>query len=362
MKLLIAGGGTGGHVFTGIALAQELQSRGTENQIVFVGTEKGLESRLVPQAGFRLLTIDIFGFKGLSWAKKIRCLVFLPRSFFQSLMIILREKPDRMIGVGGYASFPLIVIGSLLGITTAIIEQNSVPGLANKVLGRFAKRVFLAFSITRKYFRSNRCLLTGNPVRREVLSHAQTTTFKKMSDTKTQKTLHILIFGGSLGALAIDQALMAAGPLLKDIAEKIEVRHQTNGKLLSDLQTTYQEAGIKAQVEKFFDDMGSLYVWADLIFCRAGAISVSEIATLGKPAVFIPFPFATDNHQEANARSLTDHGAGMLLLDVDLNGKKVSQIIRQNIEDRGHFVDMGDQALRFSSQRAAQTLVDALSF
>lgn len=362
MKLLIAGGGTGGHVFTGIALAQELQSRGADNQIVFVGTQKGLESRLVPQAGFRLETIDIVGFKGLSFAAKIRCLLFLPRSFFQSLKIIFREKPDSIVGVGGYASFPLIVLGSLLGISTAIVEQNSVPGLANKLLGRWVGRVFLAFAGTQKYFRSNRCLLTGNPVRREVLANAQKATFEKMKAAEADKTFHILVFGGSLGALAIDQAMMAACPFLKDLAAKIQVRHQTNGKLLSELRESYRAAGIHATVEKFFDDMGSLYVWADLIFCRAGAISVSEIASLGKAAVFIPFPFATDNHQEANARSLTDAGAGILLLDGNLSGEKVAEIIRQNLENQRHLVDLGNKSLKYSSLRAAQTMVDALSF
>jgi UDP-N-acetylglucosamine--N-acetylmuramyl-(pentapeptide) pyrophosphoryl-undecaprenol N-acetylglucosamine transferase len=349
---MIAGGGTGGHVFTGIAVARELLSRNAKDHICFVGTERGLESRLVPQAGFLLRTTPVFGLKGLGLKSKLKSLGTLPQSFFSSLKILFQEKPDLVLGVGGYASGPIILLASLLRIPTALVEQNSVPGLTNRILGRFVRKVFLAFANAQKYFPREKCVITGNPIRRELFESAQ----KKMKKDKNSD-FSLLVFGGSQGARKIDQSLLDAAPLLK--GAKFHLTHQSNGPLMEDLKKTYKQHEIDAQVVKFIDEMGQAYNQADLVICRAGAISVTEISVLGKPAVFIPFPHATDNHQEANARSLTDHGAGVLLLDRDCTGERLAQIIREFMDNPEKRKEMSQKAFHYARPRAARDIVDS---
>lgn len=351
MKLLVAGGGTGGHVFTGIALAREWVERGADFSVVFVGTQKGLEVELVPKAGFRLECIPVYGFKRLSAAKKIRALLILPVSFLRAFALLWREKPDVVIGVGGYASLPVVIAASLMGIPTTIIEQNSVPGLANRLIGGWAGRIFLAFESARRFFSKDKCLWTGNPVRRELIPEA-------LSGSHERNRFTVFVFGGSQGAKRLDQAALDAIPLLKKNAAQLRVIHQCKSELREPLMEAYKAAGLEAEVLPFIHAMGKVYGQADLVVCRSGALSTAEIATLGKPAVLVPYPFAADDHQMANARALSDSGAALLVADQDLSGTRLADLILSLMADEGRRREISRRALHFSSARSAQKIMD----
>ena len=356
MKILIAGGGTGGHVFTGLAIVQELLSRKGQHKVCFVGSPQGIENKIIPKTGHPLKTIHVLGLKGMSWPQKMKGLFTLPRSFWDSLAILLREKPDVILGVGGYASGPIILLGALLRIPTAIIEQNSIPGFANRLLSYWVKKIFLAFDKTKKYFPRDKCLVTGNPVRKELFSQNGS---KNQKNNQQNIKFHILVFGGSQGARRIDRAMQDTVPHLKDIQDEITILHQSRGDGVSNLSKIYHNHGLDAKVVKFIDDMKEAYEQADLVVCRAGALSVSEIATLGKAAILVPYPFAADNHQEENAKALAEKNAAILLLDRELSGRKLSDTIHEYFYSKEKRQELTHNILHFSSYRAAQTIVDS---
>ena len=304
--VLIAGGGTGGHLFPGLALADSFKELGSE--IHFAGSSQGIEVRAVPREGYPLHLIPVRGIKGRGLLRKVMGLFMLPAAFFASWRLLRRLRPGLVVGVGGYASGPVVWTARLLGYRTAILEQNTVPGLTNRKLGRRVRRVYITFPESAKYFPEKAVRNLGNPVRRSIVE-----SLSGEPVTAGDGPLRVFIFGGSQGARAINELFMAAAPRLA--AMGVQIRHQTGAADRERQEAAYRAAGVDAQVDDFIHDMAGAYAAADVVVCRAGATTCSELAIAGKPAIFIPYPHATDNHQEHNARSLVQTGAAILLLE-----------------------------------------------
>lgn len=352
MKLLIAGGGTGGHLFPGIAIAEELLSRDSTHQVLFAGTQKGLEALIVPKRGYPLQFISISGFSGKSFFEKLKVVFLIPISFFQSFFILRKFRPDVVLGVGGYASFPVLFMAFLLRIKTAIQEQNFKPGLTNSLLSYLADTIFVSFEATQAYLPPEKVLVTGNPVRKF-----------KIKEIPSNKKFTIFILGGSQGSHSLNRALLEALLYLEPIKNELHLIHQTGKKDYSWVRTTYfdhhWEVG-EAEIYDFIEDMDEMYARADFIICRAGASTVSELALLGKAALFVPFSFAAHNHQEENARLLEKEGAARLLLDWQLNGSTLAKEIKSALEHPRELEEMRKKILPFSRPYAAKTIVDEL--
>jgi UDP-N-acetylglucosamine--N-acetylmuramyl-(pentapeptide) pyrophosphoryl-undecaprenol N-acetylglucosamine transferase len=315
MKLLIAGGGTGGHLFPAVALAEQWQARFPGEEILFVGTNNPMEMTALAKRGYNHVGIPVEGLKGRGLWRQIRSLVRIPKAFFQALGIIRRFDPFVVVGVGGYASGPVILAAKFLGKKVVIHEQNMIPGLTNQMLARFADRICISFPDTMRLFKSSKVVVTGNPVRSNILAtkekHGKADGFK------------VLVVGGSQGAHAINCRVVEALGHLKN-PEKMSFVHQTGEKDVGWVRRAYQDRGLAAAVEAFIEEMPDAYRWADVVICRAGATTVAELTAMGKPAIFIPFPFAADNHQERNARYVEKSGGGEVLLERDLDGKTLA--------------------------------------
>jgi UDP-N-acetylglucosamine--N-acetylmuramyl-(pentapeptide) pyrophosphoryl-undecaprenol N-acetylglucosamine transferase len=353
MRLLIAGGGTGGHLFPGVALAEELRARDPDAQIRFVGTRRGIEARVLPQLGWDLELIEVSGLKTVGALGAVRGMLRLPRALWQARRVVRRFAPDAVIGVGGYASGPVVLMARLRGIPTAICEQNSIPGLTNKILGRVARAVFVSFERTRQFFKPRKTVVSGNPVRRELVQ-------KLLAGSPTEADrVHVLVSGGSLGAVAVNdlasQALIALAR-----ATPLAIVHQTGDKGLEATVKRYADAGVAADCRAFITDMASAYQRADLIICRAGATTVAELAISGKPAVFIPYPFAADNHQEINARDMADAGAALVFKQSELTSSpgKLADALRPLVADAARRAEMSARMKALARPRAAATVID----
>ncbi|MGQ0504207.1 MAG: undecaprenyldiphospho-muramoylpentapeptide beta-N-acetylglucosaminyltransferase [Myxococcaceae bacterium] len=351
MRVLIAGGGTGGHLFPGIALAEEVVTRHHKNEVIFVGTQRGLEARVVPAAGYKLETIKVRGLKGMGPVRLLLGLFALPMAFFESLNILRRYRPDIVVGVGGYSSGPVVVAAWLLRIPTAIQEQNALPGLTNKLLGKVAKVVFIAFEEARRFFPSKKVQLIGNPIRR-----------KLMDNYLRSKVAHdrftLLVFGGSLGAKGINSRMIEALANLEDLRETLHIVHQTGKNDLELVRKGYGEKNFSAEVVEFIDDMSSAYAKAELVICRAGATTLAELTVAKKASILIPFPFATDNHQEVNAKAMVDSGAALMFRESELDGAKLAEQIRALKADPVKLRKMEKQAALLGRPEAAKELAD----
>jgi UDP-N-acetylglucosamine--N-acetylmuramyl-(pentapeptide) pyrophosphoryl-undecaprenol N-acetylglucosamine transferase len=354
MRLLIAGGGTGGHLFPGVALAEELRARDPDAEVRFVGTRRGIEARLLPQLGWDLDLIEVSGLKTVGAIGALRGMLRLPRALWQARRVVRRFAPDAVIGVGGYASGPVVLMARLGGVPTAICEQNSIPGLTNRILGRVARAVFVSFDGTRRFFKPRKTTLAGNPVRRELL--------RRLLDApanlaRADGRVHVLVSGGSLGAVAVND--LAAQALI-ELARTtpLAIQHQTGEKGLEATAKRYADAGVAADCSAFIQDMASAYQRADLVIGRAGATTVAELAITGKPAVFIPYPFAADNHQEINAREMADAGAALVFSQADLTAAKLADALRPLITDPTRRAEMGARMKALARPLAAATVID----
>jgi UDP-N-acetylglucosamine--N-acetylmuramyl-(pentapeptide) pyrophosphoryl-undecaprenol N-acetylglucosamine transferase len=320
-KLLVAGGGTGGHILAGIAIADEWKKQiGPEAQVLFVGAEQGLESRLVPKYGYPLKRLKIGALNRVGMGRKLLTLFQLPFSFLKTLGILISYRPDAVIGVGGYSSGPVVMMaryfGVLFGTRTSIIEQNSVAGFTNRMLGKHVHRVFCAFAAASRIFDSNKVLVTGNPIRSSL----------KRLPPSAEKPFTLFIFGGSQGAMGINTLILEALPFLKN--KGIEFIHQTGVSDYERVTAGYLREGITgARIEKFIDDMGACYAKASLVICRAGASSMSELASVGRAAIFIPLPTAADNHQEKNARIFEASHAAVVVPQGSMSGAQFADQI-----------------------------------
>lgn len=363
MRLLIAGGGTGGHLFPGIAIAEELRARAPDAQVRFVGTRRGIEARVLPELGWELDLIEVSGLKTVGTFGALRGLVRLPRALWQARRVVRAFAPDAVIGVGGYASGPVVLMARMAGVPTAICEQNSIPGLTNKILGRVVRTVFVSFDSTRRFFGPRKTVVSGNPVRRELVHRlldagaAPPTPAPPTTDLAASERVHVLVSGGSLGAVAVNE-LAADALIALAKAIPLSIVHQTGDRGLAATTRRYADAGVAADCHAFIKDMASAYHRADLILGRAGATTVAELAIIGKPAVFIPYPFAADNHQEINAREMADAGAAVMFKQSELTADKLAGALRPLVTDPARRAVMGAKMKALARPGAAATVID----
>ena len=349
LRLAIAGGGTGGHLFPGIAVARECLGRNPESRVLFVGTDREFEKQILAESGFRHTAISAAGIKGLGLFKKIRALGCIPKGIAQAAGILGRFRPDVVLGVGGYSSGPVGLAAWLRRIPVVLHEQNLLPGITNRLLARFARRIYLSFEQTRLAADTAKLLLTGNPVRAEFLSGSE--------KAATDKPFTVLVSGGSQGAHGINTAVCDALPNLSQGA-RMHFIHQTGPADEKAVAAAYKEAGISCEVRPFFRNMAARYHAADLVICRAGATTVAEITAMGKAVIFVPFPHAADNHQVLNARTLADSGAALMVEEKDLDGALLAGKISHFREHPEELARMAALAARRGKPEAAATIVD----
>ena len=341
MRVIIAGGGTGGHVIPAIAIARELHSR-YQAELLFIGTARGIETRLVPPAGFRLELINAGALNRVSLGTRIKTLFDLPRAIAQSAGIIRHFRPDIILGVGGYASGPVMLAGVLKRVPLMAFEPNVIPGVANRLVARFVKGAAVHFPATAHYFPNS--IVTGVPVRPEFFS---------ISPRPSEDRPTLLVFGGSQGAHAISAAVMETIPVLAKQAPDIHLIHQTGEKDYQEVQAAVAAAGISAEVSPFIDDMPAAFSRADLLLCRSGASTVAEVAAAGKPAIFVPLPTAADDHQRHNAEALANAGAARLLPQAELTAETLADAITQLLLRPDRLSAMGAAARQFAHPQAA---------
>ncbi len=351
MKVIIAGGGTGGHLFPGIAIAEEFLKRDQTSSILFIGTKRGLEKRVLGNLGFHLHALDVEGIKGRGLARALGALLKIPRSLVESYRLIRTFSPEIVIGVGGYASGPAVMTAHLMGLKTAIAEQNALPGITNRILGRFVDRIFLTFPETKKWFPEKKIIASGNPVRASFLTGIR-------EAEKRAGKFTLLIFGGSQGAHSINVAIRDSLPYLEKIRDKLKVIHQTGSADIESVSMYYQSRGIDADVLPFIMDMAQAFRSADLLICRAGATSIAEITASGKASILIPFPHAVNDHQTKNAEALVKAGAAVTIREKDLNGKILAEIIEQFYHHPEMIREMEDRSASLGNVRAAADIVD----
>lgn len=352
MRIIIAGGGTGGHLFPGIAIAEEFTRRASTNRILFIGTERGVETKILQPLGFNLRTLKVEGIKGKGIVETMTALLKIPGSLFQSYLVIRDFSPDIVIGVGGYASGPAVLMASILGIKTAITEQNALPGITNKILGKFVDRIFLTFSETQKWFPRGKTMVTGNPIRSSFFS-------RKREPERENDKFTLLIFGGSQGAHSINMAVLEALPFLSEIKEKLKMIHQTGERDYEYVSKRYESSGMDAQVLPFIMDMAHAYGCADLLICRAGATSLAEITASGKASVLIPFPYAVNDHQTKNAETLVKEEAAAMIPETELHGEKLADTIKHYYHHPELIRKMEQKSARLGNVNAAAEIVDA---
>jgi len=356
VRILIAGGGTGGHLFPAIALAQELRSRFPDSALLFVGAEGGIEASLLAKGGWDFEGIRASGLQGKRLPQRLRSLALIPSGLVQSRSILRRFFPDAVVGLGGYASVAMVLAGVLARIPTIIHEQNAFPGLANRWLGRIVDLVAVAFERTSVFFPKGKVRVTGNPVRIELFGVDRVAAATRLGLDPDRFTL--LIFGGSQGAHRLNQAVLEALPLLEADRGHLQFLHSTGSRDLGQVRCGYQASGHRAVVEPFFWEMALVYAAADLCLCRAGASTVAELCALGKPSILVPFPFAANDHQRWNAEALVATGGAHMLLDSKLNGADVAEIVRSFLRDRGLKETMGQRAKALATPGAASRLAD----
>lgn len=352
MRIVIAGGGTGGHLFPGIAIAEEFLKRSAEAEVIFIGTKKGIEARLLETLGFKLETIDVEGLKGRGIGALVKGIYQIPKSIWQSRRILKAFAPNIVIGVGGYASGPAVIAACFMGIPTAIAEQNAVPGITNKILGKFVNKIFVTYKQAAESFASQKVIVSGNPVR---------AAFAETKETEKQKKDYwqLLVFGGSQGAETINKAMVSMLPRLQKIKKSIHIIHQTGPRQANQIKHAYEKYSMKAQVLPFITDMVKAYKNADLIVCRAGATSLAEITAAGKAAILIPFPFAANDHQTKNAQAMAGAGAALIVHERELGEEKLFQVIDGLLKDEKKLRQVEMKSAKLGNIKAASKIVDA---
>ncbi len=345
MKIIIAGGGTGGHLFPGLALAEEFKKRDPQHEVVFVGTEHGIEARIIPREGYPIRFVRAEGIVGLSVFGKLRAFFKMFLSVADAYRILQTTSPDLVIGVGGYASGAVVFMAHLKSIPTMIHEQNSIPGLTNRLLGKFVRKICVTYQESIPAFPMGKTFLTGNPIRSKILRGDRESAYRLFSLSKDLFT--IFVFGGSSGARSINRAMVNALNHMPDIREKVQFLHQTGEKDYESVRESYRKAGIKGTVTPFIYQMAEAYAVADMVISRAGATTLAELTSLGKPAILVPYPYAAGRHQEMNAVKLREMGAAFMLMDSELTGEALAK----------HIKDMyGNDSIRAEMQRASRGL------
>jgi UDP-N-acetylglucosamine--N-acetylmuramyl-(pentapeptide) pyrophosphoryl-undecaprenol N-acetylglucosamine transferase len=354
LRVVIAGGGTGGHLYPGIAVARELLERRPDAQVTFAGTARGIEARVLPREGFELDTIRSGGLKGKSLADRARGVRLLPLGLVDAKRILSARTPHLVIGVGGYSSGPVVLMAALQGIPTMLLEQNAVPGLTNRLLSRVVRAAAVTYDSTRAFFGA-KAFVSGNPVRPEFLSAGAAAPGQSAA---AGGVINVLVFGGSQGAHGINVAMADAAPLLAPQAGGFSLVHQTGERDVALVRAAYGRAGLRAEVEPFLYDMGRRLQTADLVVCRAGATTLAELAAAGRPAVLIPLPTATDDHQRKNAEAWGEIGAAEVVLQKDATGARLAALVASLAGDAARRQRMAAAARSLARPAAAKVIVD----
>jgi UDP-N-acetylglucosamine--N-acetylmuramyl-(pentapeptide) pyrophosphoryl-undecaprenol N-acetylglucosamine transferase len=355
VKLLIAGGGTGGHVYPAIAIAEEVLAR-PGGEVLFVGTAQGIEARVVPAAGYRLETLAVSGLKRMKPADMFRGAARLPVALGRSMQIVRRFRPDAVLGVGGYASGPVVLAAALLRVPTAIHEQNSVPGMTNRILARLARTIFVAFEEAARRFAPRPSQLVGNPVRRKIIDALAG------PPLSPDRASTVLIVGGSQGARAVNELVLEAAAHLAKDARLPRLLHQTGAADAAACEDRYRKLGVgdRVSVVPFIEDMAGAYASASSVIGRAGALTLAELAIVGKPAILIPLPTAADDHQTRNAQAFADAGAAIVLNQRETDGAKLAAALAGLLADPKRMADMSGAMGRLARPAAARAIVDRL--
>jgi UDP-N-acetylglucosamine--N-acetylmuramyl-(pentapeptide) pyrophosphoryl-undecaprenol N-acetylglucosamine transferase len=347
--VLVAAGGTGGHLFPGIAVADELVRRDGTTRVVFAGTAKGLETRLVPRAGYALELLPILPLNGVGLARMLKGLLVLPWGLLRSLLLVLRLRPAAVLGIGGYAGGPVTLLAALLGVRAVILEPNAQPGFTNRVLKPFVRAAACAYEEAREAF-GRKGVLTGNPVRGG---------FASLPRKEHREPLTLLAFGGSQGSRVLNRALVAALPHLPG-EDRLRIVHQTGPAMRDEVEAAYRQAGRAAEVVAFLDDMEARFAAADLVLARSGATTCAELAAAGKASILVPFALAADDHQRTNARALQAAGASRMLEEKDLGGQSLAAAVRALLDEPARLRAMDEAARRLGRPDAAARVADLL--
>lgn len=351
LRLLVAGGGTGGHLFPGIAVAEKFLEQIPNSMVTFVSTGRAIDKKVLADRQFQVEKITAYGLKGKSFGDRVRALTALPMAFFSAMGIIRRFRPHIVLGVGGYITGPVLVAAWFLGVPGCIHEQNSVPGLTNRLLGRFVRRIFLSLPGAAAYFPCGRTVMTGNPVRDELVHSGA-------AHSKEESHPTLLVLGGSQGAHRVNELVTGA---IKEIKSQLpggfRVIHQAGAQDEQAVRAEYAEMGVAADVTAFITDMATAYRQATLIVSRAGATTVAEIAVCGKPAVFIPYPFAADDHQRKNAEYFVENGAAKMYDQVTLTPEKLGEEIVCLFKNGGVRMGMAAKVLQLAVPDAAENII-----
>jgi len=353
IRLVITGGGTGGHLFPGVAVAEAILAERPGSAVLFIGTDRQVDSRVLGNRPFASTAIKCQGLKGQSFSQRLASLWQLPLAVWNSRKVLQEFRPDLVLGVGGYVTGPVVAAAWLGGIPTCIHEQNSVPGMANRWLGKIASRIFISLPGSEKYFPVSRTILTGNPVRAEILAAG------KVARPETDAAgVTLLVLGGSQGAHRLNQLVLEGLVARKgELPPNFRVIHQTGRLDEALVREGYQENGISARVSAFFDDMAGLYGQADLLVSRAGATSLAELCVMGRPAILLPYPYAADNHQEFNARQVVDRGGALLFKEADLTAETLAGEIVGLLGDGARLQRMGTRAREAAFPEATANIV-----
>jgi UDP-N-acetylglucosamine--N-acetylmuramyl-(pentapeptide) pyrophosphoryl-undecaprenol N-acetylglucosamine transferase len=349
ISVVLAGGGTGGHLFPAVALGNAFAERNAANRILFVGAGRPLEKEILRRSGFLHRTLSIEGIKGRGGWSKIRAAMKIPGALLDSSRILSQAKADIVVAVGGYASGPVAMAAWVKGIPMVVCEQNTLPGITNRMLFPFAKRVYCSFDDTRGRIHPDKKRVSGNPIRKDLVERG--------IEEEKNRPFTLLVVGGSQGARAINRAVLDALPLLGK-PEQLRFIHQTGASDQQRVKTAYEQRHMDAEVSDFFHDMATCYSRSDLVICRAGATTVAELTALGKAALFVPYPFAADDHQALNAKALVDAGAGEMVLEKDLNGKRLAAYIERLSENPVLLSEMAQRSRSFGKPDAAETIVE----
>lgn len=351
MKVLIAAGGTGGHIYPGIAVANELMRRDESSEMLFVGTSRGLETKIVPDNGFQLSLIHSAGLKNVGLVGKIKGLSVLPKSFLEARKIIRQFRPHVVVGAGGYVSGPVLLMAAIMGVPTLVMDSNALPGFTNRRLARFVDKAALTFDDAMPYF-GKKGVVTGNPVRLE---------FFEVPPKERSNNFHVLIFGGSQGARAINNAMADALGELSDLKDRLTITHQTGEVDLEKIKKAYINSDFaNADVRPFISDIYVEFAKADLVICRAGATTCAELAAAGKASIMVPLPTAADDHQRKNAEALEKAGASTMILQSELGGQKLAAEIAELVSSPEKITAMETAAKGMGREDAAEKTADII--
>lgn len=351
-KLLLTGGGTGGHLFPAISTAQQFCKIYPHTDVLFVGTKRKMDGDTLSRYGFRGVSIRSYGLKGKNIKELVKAALFLPVSCLQAMWIILRFKPDLVVGVGGYVTGPVVAVAKLLGVPTLIHEQNSVPGLANRKLGVFADRICISLPQSKKYFQAEKVVVTGNPVRESLVALSNKATERE------EGPVTVLVLGGSQGATGLNRLVVEA--FTGENAEKlntIRLIHQTGVKDAAWVKSEYDKVHRQVRVEPFIQDMDKVYMQADFLISRAGATTLAELSVLGKPAILVPYPFAADNHQMKNAEHYVEGGGVLLFEEKILTGSMLGAAVVDLAYDLEKREKMSAAQRQLGMPKAAEEIV-----